>query len=148
MTFHCLLWRSVWQASASISTTASWAKPACSRPSACPPAPAQISREVSSPTPPPVLPPRNVLTADSARRAGQPRPNTPTCGHGNLRPDGSAESPRAKGAGDGEAGGAPGASGKTLLGAGQVRELGEPVRETFRAGVDLVGDLEQPGIGF
>jgi hypothetical protein len=41
--------RSVWQASASSSTRLWWANPACSRPSAWPPAPAQISAKLSWP---------------------------------------------------------------------------------------------------
>ena len=40
-------------ASGSLSTAATWEKPACSRPSDWPPAPAQISRQVSSGTPVP-----------------------------------------------------------------------------------------------
>ncbi len=41
------LWRNVWHAHESISTRATWSNPARSSPSACPPAPAQISTEVS-----------------------------------------------------------------------------------------------------
>src|SRR5436190_12494606 len=49
------LTRRVSQASGSSSTAASCRNPACSRPSDWPPAPAQISRQVSSPTVPPAL---------------------------------------------------------------------------------------------
>ena len=55
MIFHSQprLRRSVSQASGSSSTAAAWANPACSSPRDGPPAPAQISRQVSPPTVPP-----------------------------------------------------------------------------------------------
>jgi hypothetical protein len=65
MTFHTepRFRRRVSHASGSISTTASWENPACSKPSVWPPAPAQISTDVSS-----IAITSPALTADSARR--------------------------------------------------------------------------------
>ncbi len=92
MTFHCRLQRSVPHASASSSTTASWANPACSRPSAWPPAPAQISSEVSAgksacatgpPGKPacPTFPPAPVFWLILPAPPDSRRWNTPAAGH-------------------------------------------------------------------
>src|SRR5690242_10904618 len=65
--------RSVSQASGSSSTAAAWVNPACSSPRDAPPAPAQISRQVSSPTVPPTLGPCPIVPVGSSA-PGDPTP--------------------------------------------------------------------------